>query len=55
MYVFDFVMCVVALFPIVFFSAMAGRAEARLWKKCRRNASYLRMQQQITMGKSHCR
>jgi hypothetical protein len=55
MHVCDLSVCVVALLPVVFFSVMAARAEERLWKKCRRKASCLRMQQQIIMGKSHCR
>jgi hypothetical protein len=55
MYGYDLLICIAALFPIFFFSVMAVRAEKRLWKKCRRKDSCLRMQQQITMGKSHCR
>jgi hypothetical protein len=52
---FDLLICVVALLLVASFSVGAGRAEERLWKKCRRKDTYLRMQQQITMGKAHCR
>jgi len=52
---FELLMCVVALLLIVSSSIGAGRAEERLWKKCRRKDTYLRTQQQITMGKAHCR
>jgi hypothetical protein len=55
MYAYDFLICVAALLPVFLFSVMAARAEERLWKKYRRRDACLRMQQQITMGKSHCR
>jgi hypothetical protein len=49
------ILVVIGLLIIAAFSALAARAEEALWSKCRRRESYLRMQQQITLGKSHIR
>jgi hypothetical protein len=44
-----------ALVIITLFSILAGRAEQRLWLRCRRDPECRRLQQQITLGKAHCR
>ncbi len=51
----DLFLMLSGLFLIIFFSIMAARVEQKMWEKCRRDESRLRLQQQITMGKSHCR
>jgi len=44
------------LIGIVFFSALAARAEARMWHAIRRfNGGRRVLQHQITLGKSHLR
>jgi len=52
---YDFLGFIGAIILMYFFSAKAVQAEQRLWRKCRRKDSCLRLQQQITKGKSHCR
>ena len=44
------------LIGIVFFSVLAGRAEARMWHAIRRfNGERRALQRYITLGKSHLR
>ena len=44
------------LIGIVLFSALAARAEARMWHAiCRFNGERRALQHQITLGKSHLR
>ncbi len=48
--------CIVAaIIAIAFFSMRAVKTEQRFWRDCRRRSDCLRLQQQITLGKSHCR
>jgi hypothetical protein len=46
---------ITGLLAMTLLSALAARAEERLWSKARHRESRLRAQQQITGGKSHCR
>ncbi len=46
---------VAAVVVITFFSMRAVQTEQRLWRGCRRRSNCLRLQRQITLGKSHCR
>jgi len=55
MYYGDLILILIGFFLIILFSIMAARVEQKMWRKCRRDESRLRLQQQITMGKSHCR
>jgi hypothetical protein len=44
------------LIGIAFFSVLAARAEARMWRTIRRyNGERRALQRQITLGKSHLR
>ena len=49
------ILVVIGLLVIAAFSVLEARAEEVLWSKCRRRESCLRMQEQITLGKSHIR
>ena len=50
------VLCIVAELAIItIFSVRAIRVEQWLWRRCRRRCNCLRLQRQITLGKSHCR
>ena len=55
MNVYSLMFFVIGLPVIVAFSVLAARAEQALWTKCRRRDSCPKMQQQITLGKSHHR
>lgn len=55
MEVCNFVAGFVAIVLVTLFSVLATRAEKAMWKKCDRRPCCRRLQQQITMGKSHCR
>ncbi len=48
--------CIVAgVFVIALFSIRAVQVEQSLWRGCRHRSDRLRLQRQITLGKSHCR
>ena len=55
MNVSDLVLIAGSLLTIVAFSVLAARAEESLWSKCSRKESCRRIQERITMGKSHLR
>jgi len=55
MNIYDFIFVLGAALAFMGFTALAGRAESAMWKKCRRAEKRLRGQQRITLGKSHCR
>ena len=52
---YSLIFFVIGLLIIAVFSVLAARAEEALWSKCRRIDSRRRVQQQITLGKSHIR
>lgn len=52
---YAFALLLAGLLIITSFSVFAARAQAALWRECRRRDSCLRTQQLITLGKSHCR
>jgi len=45
----------VSLILVAWLSILAGNADERMWRMCRVRNSNLRMQQDITRGKSHLR
>jgi hypothetical protein len=49
------ILVVIGLLIIVACSVLEARAEKALWDKCRQRDSLRRMQQQITLGRSHIR
>jgi hypothetical protein len=51
----DLIFVVAALTAITAFSVWAAWVEQSLWRRCRRDPECLRLQQQITLGKAHCR
>ena len=51
----DRVFIMAALLLIFIFSVLASRVEQALWRRCRRDPALRRLQQQITLGKAHCR
>jgi hypothetical protein len=55
MEVWDLVLVIVALVAITVFSIRAGQVEQSLWRRCRKRPECQRLQQQITLGKAHCR
>jgi hypothetical protein len=55
MQVYNLLFSAVAVVIIAAFSTLATRAEKAMWRKCRRKQCCRHLQQQITMGKSHCR
>jgi hypothetical protein len=55
MMMLNLVCFVAAAIVIAFFSMRAAQVEQSLWRGCRRRANCLRLQRQITLGKSHCR
>jgi hypothetical protein len=55
MEVYNLLFSAMAIVIVAVFSTLATRAEKAMWRKCRRKQCCLRLQQQITMGKSHCR
>jgi hypothetical protein len=55
MVIWDLVLVIVALVAITVFSIRAGQVEQSLWRRCRKRPECQRLQQQITLGKAHCR
>jgi hypothetical protein len=55
MMVLNLVCIVAAAIVIALFSMRAAQVEQRLWRNCRRSSDCLRLQRQITLGRSHCR
>jgi Flp pilus assembly pilin Flp len=53
--IYDLLLGAMAIIVIAGFSTLATQAEKAMWRKCRRRQCCLRLQQQITLGKSHCR
>ncbi|MDH7484706.1 MAG: hypothetical protein QHJ81_00345 [Anaerolineae bacterium] len=51
----DLAFILAALLLVFVFSVLASRVEQALWRRCRRNPALRRLQQQITLGKAHCR
>jgi hypothetical protein len=51
----DLIILAIGSLLISLFSYMAIRAERKLWRQCRKNEECMRMQRQITEGKSHTR
>lgn len=46
---------ILALIPIPILSILAARADQRAWGKHGRDPTWRRLQQQIILGKAHCR
>jgi hypothetical protein len=55
MEIWDLVLVMAALVAIIVFSIRAAQVEQSLWRRCRRSPDCQRLQQQITLGKAHCR
>ena len=52
---YSFLIVVKALVIISLFSALAVRVDRAIWRNCRQDNDYRRIQQQITLAKAHCR
>jgi hypothetical protein len=51
----SFLIVLISIIFIAWLSILASNADERMWRKCRVRTSDLRIQQDITRGKSHLR
>lgn len=53
--IYNVLLAIIGVVIVAMFSTLATRAEKAMWRKCRRRHCCRRFQEQITMGKAHCR
>ena len=53
--IYNVLLAIIGVIIIALFSTLATRAEQAMWRKCRSRRCCRRLQEQIAMGKAHCR